>query len=210
VSAPLGAEQATRLQECVAAGGVAVFPSDTVYGLCCDPDDARAVSRLYELKGRPRRRAAAVMHFSLQRALEELPELGEAERAALLALLPGPVTLLLANPAHRHPAACASDPATLGLRVPRLPARLAALEAVAVPVMQSSANLSGGRDARTLADVPRALRDGADLVLDGGALPGVASTVVDLRRLAADGTWELLREGALTREQVARSLRARA
>jgi L-threonylcarbamoyladenylate synthase len=48
-----------RLQECVAAGGVAVIPTDTVYGVCCDPDDERAARRLYELKGRPAARPAA-------------------------------------------------------------------------------------------------------------------------------------------------------
>jgi L-threonylcarbamoyladenylate synthase len=68
--------------------------------------------------------------------------------------------------------------------------------------MQSSANLSGQPDARTLAEVPRSLLDGADLVLDGGELPGVASTVIDLRDFEAEGRWYLLREGALGRDAV--------
>jgi L-threonylcarbamoyladenylate synthase len=68
--------------------------------------------------------------------------------------------------------------------------------------MQTSANLSGEPDARTLAEVPQRLREGADLVLDGGTLPGTPSTVVDLRDLAAGGRWHLLREGAMPRMQV--------
>jgi L-threonylcarbamoyladenylate synthase len=196
-SGSLGESDARRLEECLAAGGVAVFPADTVYGVCCDPDDERAVRRLYELKGRPAERPAAVMFFALAPALSTLSELQDAERAALSVLLPGPVTLLLPNPCRRFGPACGPDPATLGLRVPRLPARLAALRAVGRPAMQSSANLSGDADARQLADVPESITVGADLVLDGGELPGTPSTVVDLRDYQASREWCVLREGAL-------------
>jgi L-threonylcarbamoyladenylate synthase len=195
------------LEVCLANGGVAVFPADTVYGLCCDPDNERAVRRLYELKGRPAERPAAVMFFALEPALSTLSELRDGERAALKALLPGPVTLLLANPRMRFGPACGPDPATLGLRVPHLPARLAALRSVGRPVMQSSANLSGGADARRLADVPESIRAGADLVLDGGELPGTPSTVVDLRDYQQTGKWRVLREGALERSALERLLR---
>jgi L-threonylcarbamoyladenylate synthase len=193
---------AQRLQDCVEGGGVAVFPSDTVYGLCCDPDDERAARRLYALKGRPSARASAVMFFALEPALRALGELQESERTALQALLPGPVTLLLANRGGRFAAACRSDPGTLGLRVPALPEHLHALHALPGAVMQSSANLSGEPDARTLTEVPLSIREGADVVLDGGELPGVASTVIDLRDLADEGRWHVLREGALPLAEV--------
>jgi len=193
----LDAGHADRLRDCVAGGGVAVFPTDTVYGLCCDPEDAAAAERLYALKGRPAVQPSAVMFFSLQALFGTLPELGEAERRALAALLPGPVTVLLKNPRGRFSAACRSDPATVGLRVPRLHAQLRALGTIEQPLMQSSANISGEADARTLDDVSPSLREGAGVVLDGGELPGTPSTVIDLREYAASGTWYLLREGAL-------------
>src|SRR5207245_979804 len=101
---------------CLADGGVAVFPTDTVYGVCCDPENPAAVQRLFKLKGRPSRRACAVMFFDLDCALESMPELLEIERLALQALLPGPVTLLLNNRGEHFLPACRSDPATLGLR----------------------------------------------------------------------------------------------
>jgi L-threonylcarbamoyladenylate synthase len=202
VSPALDADDAERLRACVAGGGVAVFPSDTVYGLCCDPEDESAAQRLYELKGRPTRRPAAVMFFALEPALRALPDLTEAERAALQALLPGPVTLLLENRSGRFLAACRRDPATLGLRVPWLPEDLHELCSIEQPVMQTSANLSGQPDARTLAEVPGRLRDGADVVLDGGTLPGMPSTVVDLREYEQSGRWHVLREGALAAEAV--------
>jgi L-threonylcarbamoyladenylate synthase len=211
VTAPLvlETEDARRLEECIASGGVAVFPADTVYGLCCNPSSESAVRRLYELKGRPAERPAAVMFFALAALLSALPEIDADERSALQALLPGPVTLLLANPAHRFPLAGGpgeSGADTLGVRVPAWNAQLAALGGVRVPVLQSSANRSGEPDARRLADVPESIRAGADLVLDGGELPGVPSTVIDLRELARAGEWRIVREGALPRSAVERAL----
>jgi L-threonylcarbamoyladenylate synthase len=112
----LDSEQARSLDACMAAGGVAVYPTDTVYGICCDPDDEGAARRLYALKGRSARRASAVMFFTLESALRALEELDGLERAALELLLPGPLTLLLANPRGLFAAACRSDPASLGPR----------------------------------------------------------------------------------------------
>jgi L-threonylcarbamoyladenylate synthase len=202
----LSQQDAERLQQCVSGGGVAVFPTDTVYGVCCGPDDEPAARRLYALKGRPAARPAAVMFFALEPALEALAELEHAERAAISALLPGPVTLLLANRSRRFAPACRVDPETLGLRVPRLPERLDALASVTQPVMQSSANLTGEPDARALAQVPKSMLDGADLVLDGGELPGTPSTVIDLREYGAHRRWHVLREGALSRGAVRETL----
>jgi L-threonylcarbamoyladenylate synthase len=198
----LDSGDARSLEDCMAGGGVAVLPTDTVYGLCCDPDSEQAARRLYGLKGRPARRACAVMFFALDPALQSLGELPDSERGALQALLPGPVTLLLANRGSRFAPACRLDPGTLGLRVPRLPDSLAALGAVTAPVMQSSANISGQPDARTLAEVTPSLVDGADLVLDGGELPGTSSTVIDLRDFDAERRWHVLREGPLSRDAV--------
>ena len=72
--------------------------------------------------------------------------------------------------------------------------------------MQTSANLSGHPDARTLAEVPASLRDGADVVLDGGTLPGRPSTVVDLRDYEASGDWAIVRAGAVPPAEVEQRL----
>jgi L-threonylcarbamoyladenylate synthase len=206
---PLGDADAQALGECLARGGVAVFPADTVYGLGCDPDSEPAVRRLYELKGRPPSQPAAVMFFALAPALDALPELQPRERAALRALLPGPLTLLLPNPARRYPLACGPDPGaaqTIGLRVPSPAPHLAALAALERPLLQSSANLSGGLEARRLTEVPAPIRAGADLVLDGGELPGVASTVLDLRDYARAGKWRIVRKGPIGPAEIERRL----
>ncbi len=205
----LDQEDARRLERCLAEGGVAVFPADTVYGLCCDPESEQAVRRLYTLKRRPAERPAAVMFFNLDSALRELPSLAPRERAAVDALLPGPVTLLLPNRGERFMLACGPEPQTLGLRVPALGAALAPLGTLEQAVMQSSANISGGADPRRLDDVSQELLDGADLVLDGGELGGTASTVVDLRDYEAAGRWRVLRDGPLSAHALARALEPR-
>jgi L-threonylcarbamoyladenylate synthase len=203
----LTAGDAERLQDCLAGGGVALFPADTVYGLACDPEQPAAVARLYELKGRPPRQPAAVLFASLALAQQALPELHDAEREALAALLPGPVTLLLPNRAQRFPLACGPHADTLGLRVPDLAGELAPLRALSRPLLQSSANRSGAPDARRLQDVDAGLLAGVDLVLDGGERPGIPSTVVDLRAFERERRFEIVREGALSAAAVAQALR---
>jgi L-threonylcarbamoyladenylate synthase len=158
----IGAAEAVAFERCIIDGGIAVFPTDTLYGLGCSADDDAARERLYELKGRPRDKPSAVMFFSMEAAEPVLAELGPRTRDALEAILPGPVLAVL--------------PGSKGIRIPRVEGPLRSVHA---PVLQTSANLTGGPDPRRLADVPDALRSGADLVLDGGELPGVASTVVD-------------------------------
>jgi L-threonylcarbamoyladenylate synthase len=165
----------------IAAGGVVVFPADTVYGLACDPSNPDAVARLYELKGRAPDKPAAVMFFDRDQAL--LPELPLRTREIMARLLPGQVTLLVAS--ERFP--LAGGQGTLGVRVPDIP------PLGQVPVLQSSANVAGGPDARRLDEVPEAIRSGADLVIDGGELPGTPSTVVDLR----GEELRIVREGAV-------------
>jgi len=189
-------------ERCVSAGGVAVFPADTVYGLACDAENRVAVQRLYELKRRKLDKPSAVMFFDRELALAALPELGARTGEALRRLLPGALTVLLANPAGRFPLACAGEGSTLGLRVPAV----SMLAGVQRSVLQSSANFAGAPDARTLSGVPEAIRDAADLVLDGGELPGTPSTVVDLRDYERSGTFELLRVGAVGEDELAQKI----
>lgn len=191
---------AAEFEACIAAGGVAVFPSDTVYGLACDPESAAAVERMYALKGRAPDKPSAVMWFDASLAVAALPELGERTRALMARLLPGGVTLVLPNPRGRYPLAGGE---ALGLRVPDVPL----LRGVGRPILQSSANLTGGPDARRIEEVPSAIRAGADLVVDAGELPGTPSTVVDLRLFEESGVWSVVRPGAVPAETIAAAAR---
>jgi L-threonylcarbamoyladenylate synthase len=193
-------------ERCIAVGGVALFPTDTVYGLATDPESREGVERLYRLKGRRPDKPAALMFFRLEPSLAALPELPDRTRAALERLLPGAVTLLLPNPARRFPLACGPTPEVLGLRVPALEGGLASLAEMSWPVLQSSANVAGGPDARRLEDVDERVRSGVDLVLDGGELPGTPSTVLDLTTYHDDGSYRVLRQGAVAGEEFAAAL----
>jgi L-threonylcarbamoyladenylate synthase len=191
---------------CIAVGGVALFPADTVYGLATEPDSREGVDRLYRLKGRRPDRPAAVMFFDRGLGLGALSELPAETRAAAERLLPGGVTLLLPNKAHRFALACGPNKDVLGLRVPKLTEALEPLQGMLWPVLQSSANRSGEADARRVEDVDARIRAGVDLILDAGELPGTPSTVVDLTRFHENGRWRIVREGAVAAEAIRDSL----
>lgn len=192
-------------ERALAADGVALFPADTVYGLAADAESERGVRRLYEIKRRPAM-PSAVMFFDVEPALRALAGLGPRTRTAAERLLPGPVTLIVPNAAGLYPLASGGGTETLGIRVPTLDGPLRPLRAVERAVVQSSANVHGSADARRLEDVAAEVRAAVDVELDGGELPGTASTVVDLSRYEEHGRYEVLREGALGSVELRRAL----
>lgn len=189
----VSAGQAAAFERAIGGGGIAIFPTDTLYGIACDPDSAVAARRVYEIKGRPPRKPSAVMFFSVERLLRDLPELDARTRDLIEQLLPGRFTLVVANPERRFAPACADSPERMGLRVPDLAGTSAsALGQVGSPVMQTSANRSGGPDVAEFERIDRSILENVDLALDGGRLPGVGSTVIDLSELKS-GRWRMLR-----------------
>jgi L-threonylcarbamoyladenylate synthase len=162
--------------EAILAGRPVILPTDTVYGLCTTASSAPAVEELYRLKGRAPTQPTAILAGDVEALLEAVPELPER---IVRELLPGPYTLVLPNPARRFAWLTGERPDTIGVRVPDLPGDAAEVLRRAGPVVATSANLRGGSDPRRLEDVPRELRDAAAAEIDGGDLPGIASTVVD-------------------------------
>jgi L-threonylcarbamoyladenylate synthase len=197
-----GAERArTGLELCVAAGGVALFPADGLYGVACDPLNPDAIERVHQIKGRGDGKPSAVLYFS-PLAMRELVEgFGERTRAAAGALLPGPVTLVVANPEGRYPLACREDPDRLGVRLIEGP-----LAGAMCPLFQTSANRSGEPAPALFADVPREILAAVDVAIDGGALTGLPSTVVDLTAFDGAGEWSVLREGGMPVAELAELL----
>jgi L-threonylcarbamoyladenylate synthase len=189
------------LERTIATGGVAVFPADGLYGLACDPLDAGAIAKIHRLKGRDDGKPSAVMYFSPLAIRELVSQLGPRTKAAVSALMPGPVTLVVANPQRRYPLACRQDPEQLGIRLIG-----GSLAGTMCPIFQTSANLSGEPAPAHFEDVPESIRDGADLAIDGGELPGLPSTVVDITAIEEDGGWRILRDGALSPGDLASKL----
>jgi L-threonylcarbamoyladenylate synthase len=173
----------SEVEQAVAAirsGGLAVIPTDTVYGLACAADREEPVRALSELKRRPHGQPIALVAASVDLLLEHLPELRVGSSKLATRLLPGPFTLVLPNPAGRFPWLTGDRNDTIGVRVPQLtgPGRdvLDRLGAVAA----TSANLHGEADPRRLDEVPGAIQAAVAATVDGGELPGAPSTVIDL------------------------------
>ncbi len=199
-----GAEAArSALERTIASGGVAVFPADGLYGLACDPLDAAAIARIHAIKGRDDGKSSAVMYLSPLAMRELVEDLGPRTRRVAGSLLPGPVTLVVANPGHRYPLACREDRERLGVRLIDGP-----LAGAICPLFQTSANLSGEPAPSSFADVPAGIVAAVDLAIDGGELTGLPSTVVDLTAFDERGDWAVLREGGLSRGDLAARLAA--
>jgi L-threonylcarbamoyladenylate synthase len=162
------------------AGEIVVLPTDTVYGLAAAAFGAEPARRLYRLKGRDEIQPTALMASSVDVLLEWMPELSGQPAAIVWALLPGPFTLIVPNPARRYCWLSGIRPETIGVRVPVLSGAVAEVVDRLGAIVATSANLPGGPDPRRLDEVPAAIRAGVVAALDGGELPGTPSTVIDL------------------------------
>jgi L-threonylcarbamoyladenylate synthase len=185
------------LERTIAAGGIALFPADGLYGLACDPLDAAAIARIHRIKGRDDGKPSAVMYLSPLAMRELLEGLGPRTRDAVGALLPGPFTLVVANPQGRYPLACREDPARLGVRLIGGP-----LAGAMCPLFQTSANRSGEPAAGSFEQIPAEIVAEVDLAIDGGELTGQPSSVLDLTAFDESGEWWVLREGAVSRAEL--------
>ncbi|MDX6470398.1 MAG: L-threonylcarbamoyladenylate synthase [Gaiellaceae bacterium] len=174
------------------AGEPVILPTDTVYGLCAWAEGEGPTERLYALKGRGANQPSALLAADLEALHACLPELGARDLAIAAALLPGPYTLILSNPAGRYRWLAGANPGAIGVRVPRLPAEAAEVVAAVGAVASTSANLPGGPDPRKVADIPAELREHVGAVVDAGPLPGAPSTVLDFTGPAP----RVVREGA--------------
>jgi L-threonylcarbamoyladenylate synthase len=184
----------------VANGGVICYPTDTVYGLGCDPLNADAIKRTMKAKGK-RTKAMPIL-------VADLTTAGKfalvSRRARMLASMfwPGPLTMVL-EAQDILPKILTPD-GTIGIRSPKHTMCLQLLKLCSGALVGTSANLTGRPAATTASEALAQIGEHVDLILDGGALPlGVASTVVNLTQPKLT----ILREGPLSREQLLRSLR---
>jgi L-threonylcarbamoyladenylate synthase len=178
----------------IEAGEAVVLPTDTVYGLCADGYREAPARRLARLKGRPEGMPIALLAAELDVILEAVPELRGRAAAIARALLPGPYTLVLPNPARRFVWLTGSKPDAIGLRVPDLPEPARAVLDRVGAVASTSANLHGGPDPARLEDLHEEIVSAAAAVVDAGELPGTPSTVLDLTGPQP----RVLREGAVS------------
>jgi L-threonylcarbamoyladenylate synthase len=191
--------------EGIRAGQPVILPTDTVYGLCTTPYREGPVARLARLKGRAESQPIALLAADVEMLFECVPELRGRAGVIARALLPGPYTLVLTNPAGRFRWLTGDRPDTIGVRVPELPPDAAKVVASVGAVAATSANTSGGPEPARLEDIPEELRREVAAVVDAGELPGTPSTVIDF----SGDEPRVLREGAAPgAEAIARALEA--
>ena len=184
----------------IAEGGIIGYPTDTVYGLGCDPFSQHAVERVMEAKG-DRKKPLPVLVKTIQdgQRIAEFPE-----KAAKLAtrFWPGPLTMVLkAKPVVSKVLAPSG---TIGVRSPKHVTCLNLLGLCSGHLVGTSANQTGKTPATTAEEVITALGDKVDLVVDGGRAPlGLSSTVIDL-----SSNFTVIREGPISRETLLNCLRS--
>jgi L-threonylcarbamoyladenylate synthase len=179
------------------AGQLVVLPTDTVYGLCADARVEHACRRLYAAKRRPETMPVQVLAAGLDAILDAVPEARGRSAVVARALLPGPYTLILPNPARRFRWLTGTRPETIGVRVPALPPQSLEVVRRVGLVASTSANRHGEPDPARREDIHREILDACGAVVDAGGLPGTPSTVLDLTGPEP----AVLREGAVTTEQ---------
>ncbi len=183
----------------IQGGGLAAFPTETVYGLGADARNGTAVARIFAAKGRPQFNPLIVHVPGLAEA-EALASFTPLARRLAEAFWPGALTLVLPRRAGCGLSLLVSAGLdTVALRVPSAPLARALLKEAACPIAAPSANRSGSISPTTAAHVAESLGEAVDVILDGGPTPlGLESTVIGFEGNAA----VLLRPGAIAREAI--------
>jgi L-threonylcarbamoyladenylate synthase len=186
--------------EVIQAGGIIVYPTETLYGIGCNAMHPRALQRVQDLKKRAEAKPILVLLRSKSDLLPLVREIPRAAEALMEAFWPGPLTLVF--PASENvPAELTQGKGTIGVRVPGCVVCLRLLELAGVPITSTSANLSGDAPLDTIASMRSVLTPGIDLYLDAGLLPqSKPSTVVDVNSSPP----RILREGAVSADALRR------
>ncbi len=191
-----------RAVQLLRRGEVVGVPTDTLYGLAADPFNLAAVARLYQIKGRPERRALPILIASIDQAEELVGDLPDIFFHLAERFWPGPLTLVV-DASRRVPLKVTGNTGRVALRIPRAEIPCALINALGTPVTGTSANLSGFSACLDAGQVVKQLGERLPLILDGGASKTrLASTVVDLR----GEQWRILREGPIGEGEIQEAL----
>ncbi|GBE18947.1 threonylcarbamoyl-AMP synthase [archaeon BMS3Abin16] len=176
-------------------GGLVVYPTDTLYGLGCSALDEEAVQRVFEVKKRDPTNPLSIAVCNL-RMLRRYTSFDSQAMRVMECFLPGPVTFVLRKKAL--PDVLTGGGGSVGVRIPESRVALKLIMEVGVPIVSTSANISGQAPPETADEVMAQLPE-VDLILDGGKIAGRGSTIIDLTTCPP----RILREGAKPAWEVA-------
>lgn len=184
----------------IRSGVVVGMPTDTFYGLAADPFNLHAVDRIYEIKTRSRHKPLSLLIESVDQASELAWPVPEIFFLLARRFWPGPLTIIVkADP--KLPLKVTANTGNVALRVPSAEVPLAIVRAFGQPITATSANLHGASECTNAQEVRDQLGNCLPLIVDGGQSPrDMPSTIVDLT--SDDGSWRLLRRGAIPTEQI--------
>jgi L-threonylcarbamoyladenylate synthase len=161
------------------AGSVIAFPTDTAYGLGADPFNEAAVSRIFQIKGRPETKPVLLLVNSIALA-QQVTRPNDIFYKVAERFWPGPLTIIV-QAESRLPANVTAGTGTVGVRWPVAPFATELINRLSKPITATSANRSGMPAAVTAAEVSSQLGDSPDALIDGGVLPARGgSTLLDL------------------------------
>jgi L-threonylcarbamoyladenylate synthase len=181
-------------------GGIVAFPTDTVYGLGAGVMLTRAVERVYQVKERPRNIAFPLLLACTSQFIEVADSMPPVAWFLVRNFLPGALTLILRK-SNSVPDIVTGGGMTVAVRIPAHPVPIALADGLGMPIVGTSANISGKPSALTAEEVYSQFGDKIDLVIDGGRSPGGReSTIVDV----TEEIPMILREGAISKEELRR------
>jgi tRNA threonylcarbamoyl adenosine modification protein (Sua5/YciO/YrdC/YwlC family) len=159
-------------------GGIFVYPTDTIYGIGCNAENAESVEKIRRVKGREEDKQFSVIAPGKEWIWKNA-KLSAVNKELADRMLPGPYTII-ANASGSAPRPVVSSERTIGIRLPRHPFS-EIVEEAGVPVVTTSVNLSSENPASTIAEVPNDIKTLIDIAIDAGKIEGQASRIFDFR-----------------------------
>lgn len=195
------AEHIETVVQSLNAGHVVALPTDTFYGLAVDPVNLRAVDRIYEIKTRARHKPLSLLIAETAQAYELAREIGTQFDRLAEKFWPGPLTIIV-KASGKLPLRVTASTGNVALRVPEAAISRAVVKRLGLPITATSANLQGLPECTYAHCVRDQIGDKVPLIVDGGPTGrSTATTIVDLS--AGDGSWMILREGAIPTHEIA-------
>lgn len=192
-----------RVAAVIRGGGVVAVPTDTVYGLIADARDEKAIQRMFAIKNRPREKAFPIFVRDIVVA-RQYAYIADVKARLLASVWPGAVTAIFHHK-EKLPAVLTGGRDTIGIRIPNHPFVAALLEKLDMPLAQTSTNIADMPPAKTAAEAVMYFeknQDQPDLVIDGGEVSGISSTVVDCTGVSP----LILRSGIVSKADIDRML----